>query len=127
MEPKDSAFSRRGVLTGGVALAAQSGTLLAQSKAAAPGRKFRGWVSRGAGPGRTTLQDLTLRPIGGRQIVVRTEATNLCYSNSSDVLGLPPPGLPPVPKDAANACCPPCLPGDVAHGADSRTWRRGNC
>src|SRR5579863_9176100 len=101
MEPKDSALSRRGVLTGGVALAAQSGTLLAQTKAAAPGRKFRGWISRGTGPGRTTLQELTLRPISGRQIVVRTEATNLCYSNSSDVLGVPQPGMPPPPPAGA--------------------------
>src|SRR6202453_620097 len=100
MEPKDSGVSRRGVLTGGVALAAQgtqlAQTQLAQSKPAAPGRKFRGWVSRGTGPGRTTLQELTLRAIAGRQIVVRTEATNLCYSNSSDVLGLPMPGAPPA-------------------------------
>jgi S-(hydroxymethyl)glutathione dehydrogenase/alcohol dehydrogenase len=96
VESKDSTVSRRGVLAGGVALA-QSGVLRAQSKSAAPGRKFRGWISRGTGPGRTTLQDLTLRPISGRQIVVRTEATNLCYSNSSDVLGLPMPGFPPPP------------------------------
>src|SRR3984957_9532999 len=125
MEPKDLGVSRRGVLTGGVALAAQSGTLLAQtqlaqtqlaqtqlaqSKPAAPGRKFRGWVSRGTGPGRTTLQELTLRPISGRQIIVRTEATNLCYSNSSDVLGLPPPGLPPAtPKDAPPREVPPAF------------------
>jgi S-(hydroxymethyl)glutathione dehydrogenase/alcohol dehydrogenase len=114
MEPKASALSRRGVLTGGVALAAQSGALLgqskpAESKPAAPGRKFRGWVSRGAGPGRTTLQELTLRPIGGRQIVVRTEATNLCYSNSSDVLGLPPPGIPPARKDAPPRAVPPAF------------------
>src|ERR1700685_3640211 len=106
MEPKDSALSRRGVLTGGVALAAQTGTLLAQSKVAAPGRKFRGWVSRGTGPGRTTLQELTLRPITGRQIIVRTEATNLCYSNSSDVLGLPMPGLPPAPPAGEEAAPP---------------------
>jgi S-(hydroxymethyl)glutathione dehydrogenase/alcohol dehydrogenase len=33
---------------------------------------------------------LTLRPIGGRQVVVRTEATNLCYSNTGAVLGLGP-------------------------------------
>lgn len=50
-------------------------------------RRFRGWVSRGTGPGRTTLQELTLRPIGGRQVLVRTEATNLCYSNVGAVLG----------------------------------------
>ncbi len=46
-------------------------------------------MSRGTGTGRTTLQELTLRPIAGRQVLVRTEATNLCYSNASDVLGLP--------------------------------------
>jgi S-(hydroxymethyl)glutathione dehydrogenase/alcohol dehydrogenase len=110
MEPKDSSVSRRGVLTGGVALAAQSGSLLAQTKVAAPGRKFRGWVSRGTGTGRTTLQDLTLRPIGGRQIVVRTEATNLCYSNTTDVLGLPSPGLPPPAPSSA----PPVPPAFLA-------------
>src|SRR6202046_1129558 len=109
MESKDSAPSRRGVLAGGVALAAQTGKLLAQSKAAAPGRKFRGWVSRGTGPGRTTLQDLTLRPISGRQIVVRTEATNLCYSNTSDVLGLPMAGLPPPNKNAPPRPVPPAF------------------
>ena len=93
-----STISRRRLLknaaaVGGAALAAPGATAasgLGQvSRPAAPGRKFRGWVSRGSGAGRTTLQELTLRPIGGRQVVVRTEATNLCYSNASDVLGLP--------------------------------------
>ena len=66
--------------------------MLAQTRSAAvsTGRTFRGWVSRGSGTGRTTLQDLTLRPISGRQVVVRTEATNLCYSNTGVVLGLGP-------------------------------------
>lgn len=118
VETKDPSLTRRGVLAGGVALAAQNGTLLAQNRAAqsnsAPsgsavaGRKFRGWVSRGTGPGRTTLQELTLRPIGGRQIVVRTEATNLCYSVSSDVLGLPQPGFGPPP--GSNEKAPPRPP-----------------
>ena len=81
-----------GAAVAGVALAPQ-GTLRAQTS-----RKFRGWVSRGSGPGRTTLQELTLRPISGRQVVVRTEATNLCYSNSTDVLGLPPLGAAPGQK-----------------------------
>ena len=93
-----SAISRRRLLknaaaAGGAALAAPGAAAAAglgqSSRPAAPGRKFRGWVSRGTGAGRTTLQELTLRPISGRQIVVRTEATNLCYSNASDVLGLP--------------------------------------
>ena len=93
-----STISRRRLLkkaaaVGGAALAAPGAPAAAglgqASRPAAPGRKFRGWVSRGAGTGRTTLQELTLRPIAGRQVVVRTEATNLCYSNASDVLGLP--------------------------------------
>ena len=32
-----------------------------------------------------------LRPISGRQVVVRTEACNLCYSNAGAVLGLTAP------------------------------------
>ena len=103
--------SRRGLLkksiaaaAGGAAIAAESGVLFAQARNAAPGRKFRGWISRGTGPGRTTLQELTLRPISGRQVVVRTEATNLCYSNTTDVLGLPPMNFgPPREANPANA------------------------
>jgi len=87
-------ISRRKLLknaaaVGGAAIAAPTATALGQTRNAAPGRKFRAWVSRGTGTGRTTLQELTLRPISGRQIVVRTEGTNLCYSNTSTVLGLP--------------------------------------
>ena len=69
----------------GIALAPQARPQSANIKT---GRKFRGWVSRGNGPGRTTLQDLTLRPIGGRQVVVRTEASSLCYSNVPAVMGV---------------------------------------
>jgi S-(hydroxymethyl)glutathione dehydrogenase/alcohol dehydrogenase len=124
-DPNDAAerLSRRGLLKKGVAAAAGGALavhgvgLEAQGAAGAPRaatpRRFRGWVSRGAGPGRTTLQELTLRPIGGRQVVVRTEATNLCYSNVGAVLGMqpaPPPGaaataparpLPPAPAPGA--------------------------
>jgi len=97
--------SRRRVLksglaaAGGLALAPRAGAQ-SQSAAVVTGRRFRGWVSRGFGTGRTTLQALTLRPIDGRQVLVRTEATNLCYSNVGAVLGLqpaPPPGPPPGP------------------------------
>ncbi|HXP84244.1 MAG TPA: alcohol dehydrogenase catalytic domain-containing protein [Bryobacteraceae bacterium] len=94
--------SRRGLLktgiaavAGGAALAPQSNAqskTQSQSAAVSTARKFRAWISRGDGPGRTTLQEVTLRPIGGRQVVVRTEACNLCYSNASAVLGVQPPG-----------------------------------
>jgi S-(hydroxymethyl)glutathione dehydrogenase / alcohol dehydrogenase len=81
----------------GVALAPQAPS---QAPAVITSRKFRGWVSRGYGPGRTTLEELTLRPIGARQVLVRTEAASLCYSNTGAVLGLqpaPPAGARPSP------------------------------
>jgi S-(hydroxymethyl)glutathione dehydrogenase / alcohol dehydrogenase len=77
-----------GVSTEANASALRSSAQQSQSASVVTGRRFRGWVSRGSGRGRTTLHELTLRPIGGRQVVVRTEATNLCYSNSGAVLGL---------------------------------------
>src|SRR5512138_957841 len=103
MDAEDVHPSRRSLLKTGLAagaaaigLSADDATAEAsaqqsRSPAVVTGRRFRGWVSRGSGRGRTTLQDLTLRPISGRQVVVRTEATNLCYSNAGAVLGLTPP------------------------------------
>jgi S-(hydroxymethyl)glutathione dehydrogenase/alcohol dehydrogenase len=69
---------------------------MGQAPAVVASRRFRAWVSRGTGRKRTTLQELRLRPITGRQVLVRTEATNLCYSNAGLVLGLqdPPPAAP---------------------------------
>jgi S-(hydroxymethyl)glutathione dehydrogenase/alcohol dehydrogenase len=81
-------------------IAAAAGGIALAQQFQSPARKFRGWVSRGNGPGRTTLQELTLRPIAGRQVVVRTEATNLCYSNAPFVLGLPGPGGGPLQQMA---------------------------
>lgn len=94
-------ISRRGLLKKGSAAAAAAAALGSRSAAAQSGRPvqgpasavianrtFRAWISRGAGRGRTTLQDVRLRPISGRQVVVRTEACNLCYSNVGAVLGI---------------------------------------
>lgn len=95
--PQRAGISRRGLLKSGVVAAAagtamgsQARGVLAQGQGGAvvTGRTFRAWISRGAGPGRTTLQDVRLRPIAGRQVVVRTEACNLCYSNVGAVLGI---------------------------------------
>jgi S-(hydroxymethyl)glutathione dehydrogenase/alcohol dehydrogenase len=102
-------MSRRGVLkrgaaAGGAALLAGSPvSLSAQAPAVVTRRRFRAWIGRGAGPKRTTLQEVTLRPISGRQVVVRTEATNLCYSNVPPVLGVQPPPLPGAPAPSALA------------------------
>jgi len=90
-------ISRRGLLKKGAAAAAGGAALLspeasafAQAPSVVTKRRFKAWISRGEGPKRTTLQDVTLTPITGRQVVVRTEATNLCYSNASAVLGAQP-------------------------------------
>ena len=95
MNDTDNTLSRRQLLEKSAAAAAgvatfamQGSSPAAQGPAVVTRRRFRGWVTRGGGPGRTTLQELTLNPIAGRQIVVRTEATNLCYSNVPFVLAL---------------------------------------
>jgi S-(hydroxymethyl)glutathione dehydrogenase / alcohol dehydrogenase len=107
MDAEDAHPSRRSLLKTGLAAAGaaaigvtadadakasarRAGAEQSQSPAVVTARRFRGWISRGSGRGRTTIQDLTLRPISGRQVVVRTEATNLCYSNTGAVLGLGP-------------------------------------
>src|SRR6185503_2482406 len=111
MSTRTRRLSRRGLLKRG-AMAASAGaallapaavsTLSAQGPAVITRRRFKAWISRGAGTGRTTLHEVTLRPITGRQVVVRTEATNLCYSNAGAVLGLQPAAAAP-----ASALAPP--------------------
>jgi len=93
----------------GAALLAQTGAALGQPPAAVAQRRFKAWISRGEGPGRTTLQDATLRPIAGRQVLVRTEATNLCYTLVPAVLGLAPPPVaaPQAPPVAGALAGPP--------------------
>jgi S-(hydroxymethyl)glutathione dehydrogenase/alcohol dehydrogenase len=97
MKTRKPGLSRRGLLkrAGAAAIGGVAATPAAVSFAQAPTvvtrRRFKAWISRGAGRGRTTMQDVTLRPISGRQVVVRTEATNLCYSNVPAVLGVQPP------------------------------------
>ena len=116
--PKKRTLSRRRLLrasaaaaAGGAALFAQAGAIAQQAPSVVTQRRFKAWISRGDGPGRTTLQDVTLRPIAGRQVLVRTEATNLCYTLVPAVLGLPPP---PAPAPAQ-----PPVPGALA-GPPSR-------
>src|SRR5688572_26909673 len=87
---------KQSIAAGGAAIAATQATQATQTTQATQGpaivtgRRFRAWISRGDGPKRTTLQEVTLKPIGGRQVVVRTEASNLCYSNVPPVLGIQP-------------------------------------
>jgi S-(hydroxymethyl)glutathione dehydrogenase/alcohol dehydrogenase len=124
-------ISRRGLLKKGAAAAA-AGALVApaaeafgQGPSVVTGRTFQAWISRGNGPKRTTLQDVRLRPIGGRQVVVRTEATNLCYSNVGAVLGIqaaPPTGAAGAPAPAAT----PAAVGGTAFGTNDMALIQGH-
>jgi S-(hydroxymethyl)glutathione dehydrogenase/alcohol dehydrogenase len=101
-----SSVSRRNLLkkaaVGGAALAAQAGLTSAQQVNQAPavitrtvaGRKFRAWVSTGYGPSTTHFEDLTLLPIGGRQVLVRTEASQCCYTMTVRIFGTQDGGRP---------------------------------
>ena len=75
MKIKKGEISRRGLLAtvaaSGAALAG-SAAMMGQAPAVITARRFRGWVTRGGGTNRTTLQEMTLRPVTGRQIAVRT-------------------------------------------------------
>jgi len=112
---KKRTISRRRLLRDSAAAAAGGAALLAQvggAEGQAPGivteRRFKAWISRGEGPGRTTLREAVLRPITGRQVLVRTEATNLCYTLVPAVLGLAPPPLPgPQAPPVPGALAPP--------------------
>src|SRR3954471_23044587 len=117
-EPGD--VSRRGLLksTALAAIVAGSGSLMGQAPAVVTARRLRGWVTRGGGTNRTTLQELTLRPVSGRQIAVRAEATNLCYSNVGAVLGLQANLAPPAAGARGQAPAP-------AAGAASAAPRGG--
>jgi Zn-dependent alcohol dehydrogenase len=126
MATRKQGISRRGLLkkgaaaaAAGAALASEGGVAFGQAPAVVAARTFRAWISRGAGPGRTTLRDVRLRPIAGRQVVVRTEACNLCYSNVGAVLGIQ--AAPP-----AAAVGNPAAVGLAAAGVNDRPLIQGH-
>jgi S-(hydroxymethyl)glutathione dehydrogenase/alcohol dehydrogenase len=103
-ESSSSKVSRRDLLkTSAIAVAGTVGTSSISSNTAQAqtsnssaipddmgGRKFRAWIHREIAEGNTgTLEEITMLPIGGRQVVVRTEATQCCYSNVGLMLGEP--------------------------------------
>src|SRR5215468_9037854 len=115
MSRTKSGLTRRGLLKKGATAAAagaaglftpwQTAAQSTQAPAVVTRARFKAWISRGDGRGRTALQEVILRPIGGRQVVVRTQATNLCYSNVGAVLG-----VQPVPGGATAAPSPLAAP-----------------
>ncbi len=101
--PEASPTSRRDLLKrgaatlGGVTLLAQAGS--AQNSPAIQtgttnGRKFRAFVRHGT---TASVEELRLLPIGGRQVLVRTQASQCCYSITGQVLAQTPmvPALVP--------------------------------
>lgn len=62
------------LMTGGAAFA-QAPAIAANTQA---GRRFRAYVKYNNNP--ASIEQLTLRPIAGRQIVVRTQAAQACYT-----------------------------------------------
>lgn len=85
-------FKKGAAAAAGAAFAAQSGN--AQQN----GRKFKALVSRGFGANTTSIQELRLLPIGGRQVLVRTEVTQCCYTMSARVMGTQDPPDPNGPQ-----------------------------
>ena len=91
-------ISRRGLLksaaAGGIALSPQSSTAQAQ-RPSASGRPFRAFVRRGTG---TSVEELRLLPIQPREVVVRTEASGVCYTIVGQVLGTNNVTRPQIPN-----------------------------
>jgi S-(hydroxymethyl)glutathione dehydrogenase/alcohol dehydrogenase len=81
-------------LIGGAALAGAAGA--AEPRAAAtPARKFRALVHHGK---KSAIEELTLLPIGAKQLVIRTEATLCTYTIAGVMLGLELPDFPELPS-----------------------------
>ena len=91
-----SAVAGGAALVGGARVAAAQATTQAGDRGPnVAGRRFRAVVSTGFGPNTTKLVDnLTLLPISGRQVVVRTEVTQCCYTMCARVLGTQDPPDP---------------------------------
>jgi S-(hydroxymethyl)glutathione dehydrogenase/alcohol dehydrogenase len=79
-------------------LAAQSTGAPAVKTNTVAGKKFRAVVSSGFGPKTTRLEDLTLLPIGGRQVMIRTEVSQCCYTMTARIFGTQDPPDPLGPQ-----------------------------
>ena len=97
------------------ALSAQSATAPGQRTNTVAGRKFRAIVSSGFGPNTTHLEELTLLPISGRQVLIRTEVSQCCYTMTARIFGTqdPPDPLGPQAPVIVND---PNLPQIQGHG-----------
>jgi S-(hydroxymethyl)glutathione dehydrogenase/alcohol dehydrogenase len=77
---------RRGAVAAGAAvLAAQVNRAPAQQTGTMAGRKFRAFMRWGSNG--SSIEDVTMAPLDPLRVVVRTEATQCCYSISTQALG----------------------------------------
>jgi S-(hydroxymethyl)glutathione dehydrogenase/alcohol dehydrogenase len=109
MKTSRSALSRRAVLKGGAAAlggaVAAAGTTLSQSgtapaiqRGATAGRSFRALVRHGTG---ISLEELRLRALQPRQVVIRTECVVPCYTSVRGALATSQARQATVPNHAA--------------------------
>jgi S-(hydroxymethyl)glutathione dehydrogenase/alcohol dehydrogenase len=94
--PTSSTVSRRGLLKKGMATVAAGASMLAGDAAAgqtttrpqqtpsSSGQRFRAYVRFGTG---ASVRELRLLPISPRQVVLRSEAAQICYTTTAQGLG----------------------------------------
>jgi S-(hydroxymethyl)glutathione dehydrogenase/alcohol dehydrogenase len=93
--PSAQAVSRRSLLKKGMAAAAGGASILGGATLAgqtptrpqtpsSSGQRFRAYVRYGTG---ASIQELKLLPISPRQVVIRSETAQICYTTTRDALG----------------------------------------
>jgi S-(hydroxymethyl)glutathione dehydrogenase/alcohol dehydrogenase len=115
---KSKGMSRRNLLktasVAGAVLAPQALSAQINTNTVA-GRKIRAVVSSGFGANTTHLEELTLLPISGRQVLVRTEVSQCCYTMTARIFGTQDPPDPLGPQ-AGVIVNDPNLPSIQGHG-----------
>jgi hypothetical protein len=92
-----AAITGAGTILGRPASAGQSRQASGSATAGTPsqaGQTFRAYVRFGTG---ASVQELKLLPIGPRNVVVRTEAAQICYTTTAQGLGTTPIAQAVVP------------------------------
>jgi S-(hydroxymethyl)glutathione dehydrogenase/alcohol dehydrogenase len=119
-QTSSSAVSRRNVITtalAGAALAGKATRAFGQKTGTVAGRKIKAVVSTGFGPGTTNIEELTLLPISGRQVLVRTEVSQCCYTMTVRMFGTQDGGRPdPLGPQAPVIVNDPEQPTIQGHG-----------
>ena len=91
------AISRRKILSGGAALAPQvvTGQAPVQLTGTQAGRRFKAFVRRGTG---ASVEELKLLAIQPREVLVRTQASAVCYTIVGGALATTPVQQASIPN-----------------------------